>query len=68
MKNHIAAVLCLFAGAALAHPGPGVPAEHAPWQHIAAMLAIGLWALVMAGVVMGAGARLLKYARRAGRE
>jgi len=52
------AVLLSVAGSAYAHPGPGVSVEHTPFDHVLAMLALGLWAVVLGGAAVYFAARL----------
>lgn len=62
------AALLFIAESAYAHPGPGVPVEHTPFEHVLAMLALGLWAAIFGGVALYFAARLsrrlVKHERR----
>lgn len=61
-----AATVCVAAGNALAHPGPGLSGEHTPFDHFLAMGALGLWAVVLGGAALYAAKRLA--AKRSARQ
>ncbi len=62
------AAFLFIAGSALAHPGPGISGEHTSFEHFAAMLAVGLWVVILGGGAAYFAARLsTRLARKAQR-
>lgn len=61
----VVAALLFVAQSAVAHPGPGISGEHTSMEHFVAMLALGLWAVVLGGAAVYFGGRLTgRFARK----